>query len=342
MHALQRLLFLAIVCAGLFASAIGNVSAQSNTAAEETVRAVEQILKGVISSGGEQPAGESSGDGAEPAEGGQAAESQAPSASVPPPDPDAPPIPGRLYARLTEEAGALGSGVRWRVYRAAPEADGSFMTVASSEEPQPVINVAPGDYVAVAIYGHAVASRKITVANEPFREAVTLNAGGLRLTSQDSTGKALPPKSVKLSVYSAEQDEFGQRKLVAENAEPGRVMVLNAGSYHIVSQYGDANSAVRDDVKVEPAQLTDARITHTAAAITFKLVNEAGGEALANTAWSILSQGGDVVKESYGAFPTHILAAGDYSVIARHENNIYNREFSVQPGLPRDIEVVAQ
>ncbi|MCB1482167.1 MAG: hypothetical protein KDJ55_09405 [Rhodobiaceae bacterium] len=342
MQAIRSFLFLAIAFCGLCIAMPGSAIAQSNNAAEETVRAVEQILKGVITSGGDQPADAEPGTAAESADGKPTAEGQTPAANVPAADPDAPPVPGRLYARLTEDAGALSSGVHWRLYRTTPEADGSFMTVASSDEPQPVINVAPGEYVAVAVFGHAVASRKITVEQEPFREAITLNAGGLRLTSLGFDGKALSPKVAKLSVYSAEQDEFGQRKLVVENAQPGRVIVLNAGSYHIVSQYGDANSVVRDDVKVEAAQLTDARIKHSAAAITFKLVNEAGGEALANTAWSIVSPGGDVVKESFGAFPTHILAAGDYSVIARHENNIYNRDFSVQPGLTQEVEVVAQ
>jgi hypothetical protein len=298
------------------------------------VRAVGRMLKGIDQPAGEQPAQQVNPDGT------PAPQAPAPNLQIPTAGGD--PIPGRLYARLTENEGALGSGVRWRVYRAIPDPDGSHATVAASDEPQPVVNVPAGDYVAVAVFGHAVGTKKFTVASEPFREAVTLHAGGLRLTVLKLNGEALPPKLVKLSVYSAEQDEFGQRKLVVENARPGKVIVLNAGSYHVLSQYGDANSSVRDDIKVETAQLTDAHITHSAAAITLKLVNEPGGEALANTAWSILSPAGDVVKESFGAFPTHILAAGDYSVIARHEGQLYNRDFSVQPGIAQEVEVVAQ
>ncbi|MCB1474272.1 MAG: hypothetical protein H6878_11935 [Rhodobiaceae bacterium] len=319
------------------ATAASPAQAQSGSSiAEETVRAVGNLLKGADLPS-EQPPADQPAPGAEGAD--------APAASAPAPAAPAaggPDVPGRLYARLTEKDGALASGLRWRVYRVAAESDGSHATVASSEEPQPVINVPAGDYVAVAVFGHAVGTKKFTVSADPFREAITLNAGGLRLTAMKYDGGDISPKAVKLSVYSAEQDEFGQRKLIVENAKPGQVIVLNAGTYHVVSQYGDANSTVRDEIKVEPAELTDARITHSAAAITLKLVNEAGGEALANTAWSVLSPAGDVVKESFGAFPTHILAAGDYSVIARHEGQLFNREFSVQPGIAQEVEVVAQ
>lgn len=334
----RPLAFLSALCLCLALLMPSQAVAQS---ADDTVRAVGEMLQGVMGNSDdaaaepEEEPGNADGEAQEATDSSNVPAAQVPSA-------DAPPVPGRLYARLTPEEGALGSGVRWRVYSAKPEADGSYRTIAASDEPQPVISVVPGEYVAVAVFGHAVASRKLTVDNTPFREAVTLNAGGLRLTSVKADGTSLSARAVKLAVYSAEQDEFGQRKLIVDNAQPGRVIVLNAGSYHVVSQYGDANSSVQDNVKVEPAQLTDARISHNAAQITFKLVNETGGEALANTSWSIRSPEGDVIKESFGAFPTHILAAGDYSVIARHEERIFNREFSVAPGLSQEVEVVAQ
>jgi hypothetical protein len=42
-------------------------------------------------------------------------------------------------------------------------------------------------------------------------------------------------------------------------------------------------------------------VTHRAAVITLKLVSNKGGEALANTAWSVITPAGDVIKESIGA-----------------------------------------
>jgi hypothetical protein len=37
-----------------------------------------------------------------------------------------------------------------------------------------------------------------------------------------------------------------------------------------------------------------------------------------------------------------ILAEGDYVVIARNDGKVYNRNFKVEPGFDREIEVVAQ
>jgi hypothetical protein len=109
-----------------------------------------------------------------------------------------------------------------------------------------------------------------------------------------------------------------------------------------VSNYGDANSVVRSDIRVQAGKLTDITVTHRAAAITLKLVSDGGGEALANTAWSVLTPGGDVIKESIGAFPRVILAEGDYRAIARNEGKVYEREFKVVTGVDGDVEVLAR
>ena len=66
--------------------------------------------------------------------------------------------------------------------------------------------------------------------------------------------------------------------------------------------------------------------------MTFKLVQSPGGEALADTQWSILTTTGDVVKENAGALPTHILAVGDYAVVAKHGSESYTSKFNVASG----------
>jgi len=110
----------------------------------------------------------------------------------------------------------------------------------------------------------------------------------------------------------------------------------------VVSNYGDGNAVVRSDIRVQPGKLTDVTINHRAAVITLKLVSERGGEALANTSWTVLTPGGDVIKESIGAFPRVILAEGEYAAIARNDGKVYNRTFKVEPGFDREIEVLAR
>jgi hypothetical protein len=89
-------------------------------------------------------------------------------------------------------------------------------------------------------------------------------------------------------------------------------------------------------------KLTDTTVNHRAAIITLKLVNERGGEARANTQWSVLTPGGDAVKESTGAFPRVILAEGEYRAVARNENRTYEREFRVIAGVDGEIEVLSR
>jgi hypothetical protein len=75
--------------------------------------------------------------------------------------------------------------------------------------------------------------------------------------------------------------------------------------------------------------------------MTLKLVNAPGGEALANTTFSVLTPGGDVIRELIGAFPSLVLAEGEYIAIARHEGKTFQTTFNVQSTLDRDVEVVA-
>jgi hypothetical protein len=71
-------------------------------------------------------------------------------------------------------------------------------------------------------------------------------------------------------------------------------------------------------------------------------VKERGGEAIADTQWSVLTPGGDAIKESIGAFPRVILAEGDYRVVARNENKTYERDFKVITGVDGEVEVLTR
>ena len=46
-------------------------------------------------------------------------------------------------------------------------------------------------------------------------------------------------------------------------------------------------------------------------------------------------------REAIGAFPSVTLAEGEYVLIARHEGKVFTREFKIESGLDRDIEIIA-
>ena len=253
------------------------------------------------------------------------------------------PVPVTFKALLTEGGPQLKNGLIWRVFTPRPGPDGARHLVSTHREAMPTAALPPGEYLVNAAYGLSNLTRKIKVeSGRSIEETFVLNTGGLKLAAMLVSGMRLSQSSVRFDILSDEEDQFGNRRTIMEDAKPGLVIRLNAGAYHIVSLYGDANATVRADVTVEPGKITEATVKHAAAPVTFKLVQSPGGEALADTKWSILTTTGDVVKENTGALPTHILAIGDYAVVANHNGESYTSKFSVTAGEPKQIEVVME
>jgi hypothetical protein len=246
-----------------------------------------------------------------------------------------------LDARFGKDAPAISGGLTWRVYAAKADASGKFRLVKEDKSPAPTLVLPPGAYIVHVGFGLATAVKPVTLNAETVHEQFDLPAGGLRLEGRVGDVR-IPAGQISFDVYRGSQFEAGDRRPIAERVMTSDVVVVPEGTYYIVSNYGDANSVVRSDIRVQAGKLTDITVTHRAAAITLKLVGEKGGEALANTAWSVLTPGGDVIKESIGAFPRVILAEGEYRAIARNEGKVYEREFKVVTGVDGDVEVAAR
>jgi hypothetical protein len=129
--------------------------------------------------------------------------------------------------------------------------------------------------------------------------------------------------------------------MVAADLPPNEIVTLNAGTYHIVSRFGDINAVVRADLRVEPGELTDATLYHHASEVSFKLVSEEGGEAIADVEWTVKTGDGTTIFTDRGAFPSTVLGEGEYLILAKLGDQVYNREVQIQPGSPREIEVLS-
>jgi hypothetical protein len=246
-----------------------------------------------------------------------------------------------LGARFAKDAPPITSGLTWRVYAAKADKAGAFNLIKEDTSPSPTVLLPPGNYIVHVGFGLANAVRPITLGSQTVREVFDLPAGGLRLEGKVGDVR-IPNSQISFEVYRGSQFETGDRRPIAEKVLSGDVVVVPEGTYNVVSNYGTANSVVRSDIRVQAGKLTDITVTHRAAVITLKLVSERGGEALANTAWSVLTPGGDVIKESIGAFPHVVLAEGEYRAIARNEGRVYERDFKVITGVDGDIEVLAR
>lgn len=244
--------------------------------------------------------------------------------------------------RLTRDSPPLLTDVIWRIFGETPGSNGQLPLIAEFEGGNMRLALPPGNYLLHVSYGRAGVAKRITVGRRSHVEDIALNAGGVRLNAFVGTDNPLGSGQVSFEIYTEEGEEGGDRALVVPNAAPGRIIPLNAGIYYIVSRYGGSNAVVRAEITVEPGKVTEATVYHKAARVTLKLVSARGGEALANTAWSVVTPGGDTVVDSVGAFPTVILTAGEYTAVARHEGRLYEQTFTVEPDINRDVEVIAR
>ncbi len=248
-----------------------------------------------------------------------------------------------LSAALTSTGKTIPSGLVWRIYRAKAGQPNGYEMLHKKRAPTPRFVLPAGSYMVNAAYGLAHLTQKIEVkAGEEVEAKFILNSGGLRLRGVGPDGRVLGKSQVSFSIYSDDRDQFGKRRLVLANAKPGLVIRLNAGIYHIVSRLGDANATVSADVSVEAGKLSEATVNHSAAQVSFKLVRTAGGEAIPDTQWQLLTADGQLVKRSFGALPTHMLAAGRYRVVARHSGKTYQAQFEIGPGDVTQIEVLTE
>jgi hypothetical protein len=245
-----------------------------------------------------------------------------------------------LSARFGRDQPITG-GLTWRIYPDRPDQNGVFRVIKEDKTSAPTLTMPPGSYVVHVSFGLASAAKAVVLRSDTVREVFEIPAGGLRVEGRVGDVR-IPPGQLAFEVFRGSQFEQGEKQSLAQNVAAGDVVLLPEGIYHIVSNYGDSNAVVRSDIRLQSGKLTDVTVTHRAAMITLKLVSEKGGDPIANTAWSVLTPGGDVIKESIGAFPRVVLGEGDYRAIARNEGKSYEREFKVITGVDGEVEVIAR
>lgn len=246
--------------------------------------------------------------------------------------------PVTLTAQITEQGMKIPDGLVWRVFDTKTDTSGELALAAKSEDATARLKLVPGEYVVHVAYGRAQASDTLEVIEGDNSKSIILDAGAMRLNAAVTGDVAIPINLLRFDVFTAGNES--DRALVAQNLSANDIVTLNAGTYHVVSYFGDVNAVVRADLRVEPGQMTEATLYHRAGQVTFKLVTETGGEAIADVEWTVKTAEGATVYSNIGAFPATVLAEGDYLVLAKRGETVYNREFEVRPGPGREIEVL--
>ncbi len=268
-----------------------------------------------------------------------------PALNVPAKPTDQKPIDGKaqpvkFQTKLTEKDQPLTTGLTWRLFNGKLPVPQTAKPAFEIKDSTFTSSLLPGDYVVNVTFGRVNAFRAFTVAATPVNDTIVLGAGGIRFNA-DVNGKPINQNKLSFSIFTAAARE-AERKLIQSDIKPGTIIRLPQGDYYISSRYGDGNAVVGTDIAIQAGKLTDAAIHHKAASVTLKLVSEAGAEAMANTSWTVLTPNGDTVSEFIGAYVTITLLEGEYIVIARYENRVYNTQFSVESGVDKDVEVLAR
>ena len=245
-----------------------------------------------------------------------------------------------LEAKLSENGPIIRDGLEWRVFPFNAQSPDAIEELAYATGGSKAFNMTSGEYIVHAAYGHVGVVKKISIGSEATREEINLNAGGLKLIASATGQVSIPKRMLKFNVYEQAIRENGSRKLIARDIKADEVTTLPVGTYHVISTFGKLNATVRADLRVQPGLLTEANLEHRAAIISFRLVRSSGGDAVADTAWSILTDGGEVIKESDSPFPTMVLSEGSYTAIAKNDDKIYSEDFKVRSGFNKDVEVL--
>jgi hypothetical protein len=252
------------------------------------------------------------------------------------------PVRISFEARMTEAGAVIEDGLSWRVFGSTVGEDGKLPLLAEAQGGSKSFDMTPGEYLVHAAYGYAGAVRRVVVGKDPPNEVFVLDAGALQLNGVTADEAKISPSLLRFDIYADTADERGERQLIARNVRPGEIVPFPQGTYHVVSSYGQLNAEVRADLRVEPGKVTQATMLHRAARMSFRLVKLTGGDAIADTAWSIITEAGEVITESASAFPVFVLSEGNYTAIAKNNEKIYSRDFEVLSGIDQDLEVLAE
>ncbi|WP_051013496.1 hypothetical protein [Bartonella florencae] len=245
-----------------------------------------------------------------------------------------------LNARLKDSNEDIVKGLIWRIYAPILGIDNKLPLIATYEGGSAHFDLEPGSYLVHVSFGHVSAMQHVNLeSGQNLTKKFNLEAGGVILNATLLNG-IINEKELRFTIYEDEKenDETG---VILSNIKAQSVVRLKAGHYHVASHYGSINATVRSDIQIDAGKITEVTLEHQAAQIVLKLVRQEGGEALADTSWSITNNSGDIVYETVGAYVSLVLAEGEYIAIAKNQDKIYQKVFSVVSGHDDEINVVA-
>jgi len=261
------------------------------------------------------------------------------------PQADVPPLPGinpfrpgqspvvTLRAVLSEGKDPIERGLAWRVLEPAG-AGAEAPEVWRGADPQPGLNLPPGDYRVEVDYGTVSASREIEVQPRRAQDiTIDLNAGVLNLTGAARAG-GQPVSDVFYYVHQLGQGS-GPGKLVARSSQPQASFYLPAGEYRVIARHGMAEAV--DTVRLEAGAILGRNLALNAGTLRVEATLSDGAAAPRGTVFFVYERDGDDWREvarSAQREPAFTLPAGAYRIEARLDAARATTTAEIQPGEP--------
>ena len=132
------------------------------------------------------------------------------------------------FRGLSGGGAPLTGGLRWRVFGAQADPDGSHPLIVKSGLAQPTLTIPPGDYVVHVAFGLASAAKRVTLGAEVRSERLTLSAGALRIEGTLADAP-IDPSKLSLAIY-VPQNRNPLGKLVYAKGKAGDIIGLPEGS----------------------------------------------------------------------------------------------------------------
>ena len=256
------------------------------------------------------------------------------------PKPQAP-MPGgehrvTLEARLVDGAAPLGDGVIWRVFGVQPGEDGELPLITTSRGGSASIALHSGDYLVHAAFGRAGATKRVTVLHD--QQVGIARAGRRRPEARRHRRRrrANPPRPPLLRDPAGECRRRPRHRRPAGDAGAGAQAFRRHLSRH--------QPLRRDQRRGQGRHRGGGRQADRGRDAACRRRGDAearlGGRRRSARQHQLdgITEAGATVHESVGAFPSLILAEGNYTAVADHQGKIDSRDFTIEPGVDRDIE----
>ena len=161
-----------------------------------------------------------------------------------------------LSARYGSPMPQITGGLHWRIYPA--QARPAVASSAAQGRPQPRrrSRCRPATMSSMSASAWRASREGGPAARRPCARYSRFRPAACASKAASATPAFRPGRSGSM-LFPGSQFEPGDRRPIAEHVATGDVVLVPEGTYHIVSNYGDGNSVVRSDIRVQAGKLID-------------------------------------------------------------------------------------